>query len=186
MGSEEQNMNIEQRINLKFSGISSQTFETLLLIYGDNTTSSTRVFSGTKGSKRVTGWWLWERGTFNKQDWSERRSGEAGGVSWSSVDCLNDHKSFGYEKGQFFLKDYHQRFRHVECLRKNGAKTTEWWSEGAGRPSSIFKLNQSCFVEPSLVMRHWFLYLTQKSSARAVNKLSLFNSCFMRLFAYIL
>ena len=34
---------------------------------------------------------------------------------------------------------------------------------------SVFKLNQTCFVESSLVMRHEFLSSTWKPSARAVN-----------------
>ena len=35
--------------------------------------------------------------------------------------------------------------------------------------SNVFKLNQTCFVGWSLVMRHWFLSKTLKPSARAIN-----------------
>ena len=40
---------------------------------------------------------------------------------------------------------------------------------GNSRNSSVFKLNHTCFVESSLLMRHGFLSTTQKPSARDVN-----------------
>ena len=51
----------------------------------------------------------------------------------------------------------------VESLYKNGAKTAEW-SEGvlhagiSGHPFSVFKLNQTCFIESLVVMRWIFEY----------------------------
>ena len=42
----------------------------------------------------------------------------------SSLGCSNNCKSVGNEKEQW-MEDYHQRFRYVECLGKNGAKTAK-------------------------------------------------------------
>ena len=56
--------------------------------------------------------------------------GKESGVWWSSVDFSNYRKSAKYEKGQW-VEDYHQRFRHVGNLCKNGSKTAEWSAEGS-------------------------------------------------------
>ena len=77
------------------------------------------------------------------------------------INWLNDCSSVEHEKEQC-LEDYHQRFGHAKRLYKNGAKTAELWSvkvPHAGRVRTslnIFKLNQTCFIESSLEMRHTF------------------------------
>ena len=65
---------------------------------------------------------------FDKQNWCLHWAGKAGGVWRLLIDCSNDQKSAGYEKGQC-LKDYHWRYGHGESLHKISTKTAEWRSK---------------------------------------------------------
>ena len=53
---------------------------------------------------------------------------------------------------------------HAESLRKTGATAAE--CRCVRTSSSVFKPNQTCFVESSLLMRHGFLNTTRKPNAR--------------------
>ena len=112
--------------------------------------------------------WFQKQEAISKKDSGQHQAGKIGGVKWSLVDCSTDCKSAGHKKG-LCLEDNHQRFQHVESLCKNYAKIAEWWSEGSPHASSIFLLNQICFVESSLVMRIVFLSMTWKPSGRVVS-----------------
>ena len=104
-------------------------------------------------------------GRLNKQEWDQRQACKAVDIWRSLVDCSNDRKSAG-----LCLEDY-------RACRKSVKKwCQEYWMMiissaiyGSVRTSlRFFKLNETCFVESSQVIRHGFLSMIRKPSTRAI------------------
>ena len=122
--------------------------------------------NGTKGSKRGAKKWKTTPGG--------RQLGKEVSVWWSSVGYSNDCKSPGVEKAQF-LEDYHWRFGQ-NCWMMIRRSATCWCVKTS---PSIFKLNQTCFVESLMVIRHGFLRMTWIPGAIAVSQICFYHSGFL-------
>ena len=90
---------------------------------------------------------------------------------WLSVNRLTDPKLAGHKRGQC-LEDYHRRFGYTESLHKNGAKTIKWWWSERVPHAGVSRHHRASWNWTrlaSLVIRHGFLSMAQKPSARAVS-----------------
>ena len=115
---------------------------------------------------------LQTREAVDKYNWGQCRASKAGGMWRSSVDCSNGHKSAKHEKRQWnIIAGDLGRWkvcaklmpRLLNIIRKN---TPSRWVRTS---PSVYKLNQTCFVESSLVMRHGFFSMTRKPITRAIS-----------------
>ena len=135
MSTAERTMNTEQRINLKFvvrvGKTPSQAHEMFQQVYGDNTMSRARDFKRHKRYQKAHGKWKMtpRAGGLQQVELRSTSCGESK-LYVAIVAWLFKWLRVSYTLKKIFCR-FCRKLEHAESLRKNGTKTTEWWSEGA-------------------------------------------------------